>query len=34
LLVDALVNSLLDSYPEYTESVMETAEVVLPLMNS
>ncbi|EEX94619.1 hypothetical protein VIOR3934_20626 [Vibrio orientalis CIP 102891 = ATCC 33934] len=32
LLVDALINTLLDSYPEYTESVMETAEVVLPLM--
>ncbi|MFM2587317.1 MurR/RpiR family transcriptional regulator [Vibrio sp. TBV020] len=32
LLVDALINTLLDSYPEYSESVMETAEVVLPLM--
>ncbi|WP_117232669.1 MurR/RpiR family transcriptional regulator [Vibrio maerlii] len=32
LLVDVLVNTLLDAYPEYTESVMETAEVVLPLM--
>ncbi|MCG9649258.1 MurR/RpiR family transcriptional regulator [Vibrio brasiliensis] len=34
LLVDVLINTLLDTYPEYTESVMETAEVVLPLMNS
>lgn len=34
LLVDALVNTLLDRYPEYSESVQETAEVVLPLMNS
>ncbi|MCZ4293497.1 MurR/RpiR family transcriptional regulator [Vibrio sinaloensis] len=34
LLVDALINTLIDSYPEYTESVLETAEVVLPLMNS
>ncbi|MDC5705924.1 MurR/RpiR family transcriptional regulator [Vibrio europaeus] len=32
LLVDALINTLLDTYPEYSESVMETAEVVLPLM--
>ncbi|MBY6195949.1 MurR/RpiR family transcriptional regulator [Vibrio hangzhouensis] len=33
LLVDVLVNSLLDKYPEYTDSVMETAEVVVPLMS-
>ncbi|MGF1911761.1 MurR/RpiR family transcriptional regulator [Vibrio kasasachensis] len=32
LLVDVLVNSLLESYPEYSESVLETAEVVVPLM--
>jgi DNA-binding MurR/RpiR family transcriptional regulator len=34
LLVDVLVNSLLERYPEYSESVLETAEVVLPLMRS
>ncbi len=34
LLVDVLINTLIDNFPEYTESVMETAEVVLPLMNS
>ncbi|PAO30012.1 transcriptional regulator [Vibrio vulnificus] len=33
LLVDALINTLLDIYPEYSESVFETAEVVLPLMD-
>lgn len=33
LLVDALINTLLDIYPEYSESVVETAEVVLPLMD-
>lgn len=33
LLVDVLVNSLLDKYPEYSDSVMETAEVVVPLMS-
>ncbi|EGQ7756016.1 MurR/RpiR family transcriptional regulator [Vibrio vulnificus] len=32
LLVDVLVNSLLESYPEYKDSVQETAEVVIPLM--
>ncbi|MGY3572182.1 MurR/RpiR family transcriptional regulator [Vibrio sp. SCSIO 43135] len=32
LLVDAMVNTLLETYPQYGESVMETAEVVLPLM--
>jgi len=32
LLVDVLVNTLLDKYPEYSESVLETAEVVMPLM--
>lgn len=34
LLVDVLINTLIDNFPEYTESVLETAEVVLPLMNS
>ncbi|MGR5499145.1 MurR/RpiR family transcriptional regulator [Vibrio sp. DNB22_10_4] len=33
LLVDVLINSLLEEYPEYSESVMETAEVVVPLMS-
>ncbi|WED24982.1 MurR/RpiR family transcriptional regulator [Vibrio sp. JC009] len=33
LLVDVLVNSLLETYPEYSKSVVETAEVVMPLMN-
>jgi hypothetical protein len=33
LLVDALIFTLLDIYPEYSESVFETAEVVLPLMD-
>lgn len=33
LLVDVLVNSLLETYPEYTDSVLETAEVVMPLMS-
>ncbi|UGA56841.1 MurR/RpiR family transcriptional regulator [Vibrio sp. VB16] len=33
LLVDVLVNSLLETYPEYSESVRETAEVVMPLMS-
>jgi len=33
LLVDVLVNSLLETYPEYTESVVETAEVVMPLLS-
>ncbi|GAL35787.1 sialic acid utilization regulator RpiR family [Vibrio maritimus] len=33
LLVDVLINSLLEKYPEYSESVMETAEVVVPLMS-
>lgn len=32
LLVDVLVNTLLDNYPEYSEAVLETAEVILPLM--
>jgi len=32
LLVDVLVNTLLENYPEYSESVLETAEVVVPLM--
>ncbi|UAB69669.1 MurR/RpiR family transcriptional regulator [Vibrio sp. SCSIO 43132] len=32
LLVDVLVNTLLEQYPEYKESVVETAEVVMPLM--
>lgn len=32
LLVDVLVNSLLEHHPEYSESVVETAEVVMPLM--
>ncbi|MBA5764630.1 MurR/RpiR family transcriptional regulator [Vibrio sp. 404] len=32
LLVDVLVNTLLETYPEYSESVLETAEVVVPLM--
>ncbi|RJX75371.1 MurR/RpiR family transcriptional regulator [Vibrio sinensis] len=32
LLVDVLVNTLLDQYPEYSDSVLETAEVVVPLM--
>ncbi len=32
LLVDVLVNSLLEQYPEYSESVLETAEVVVPLL--
>ncbi|MGF1777959.1 MurR/RpiR family transcriptional regulator [Vibrio nomapromontoriensis] len=34
LLVDVLVNKLLETYPEYSESVQETAEVVMPLMTS
>lgn len=34
LLVDVLVNTLLDIYPEYSESVLETAEVVMPLMTT
>ncbi|HAS62013.1 MAG TPA: MurR/RpiR family transcriptional regulator, partial [Vibrio sp.] len=29
---DVLVNTLLENYPEYSESVLETAEVVVPLM--
>lgn len=33
LLVDVLINSLLEMYPSYSESVLETAEVVMPLMN-
>lgn len=32
LLVDVLVNTLLEQYPEYAESVVDTAEVVMPLM--
>ncbi|AGH81521.1 sialic acid utilization regulator, RpiR family protein [Psychromonas sp. CNPT3] len=32
LLVDVLVNTLLDKYPEYSQVVQETAESVLPLM--
>ncbi|HCF7765268.1 TPA: MurR/RpiR family transcriptional regulator, partial [Vibrio cholerae] len=32
LLVDVLINTLLDVYPEYSASVFGTAEVVLPLM--
>lgn len=32
LLVDVLVNSLLEEHPEYSESVLETAEVVVPLL--
>ncbi|HHI5411933.1 TPA: MurR/RpiR family transcriptional regulator [Vibrio metoecus] len=34
LLVDVLINTLLDVYPEYSASVFGTAEVVLPLMDS
>lgn len=34
LLVDVLINTLLDVYPEYSTSVFGTAEVVLPLMDS
>ncbi|MGF1696257.1 MurR/RpiR family transcriptional regulator [Vibrio kyushuensis] len=34
LLVDVLVNTLLDKYPQYSDSVQETAEVVLPLMSN
>jgi DNA-binding MurR/RpiR family transcriptional regulator len=30
LLVDVLVNTLLEQHPEYKESVVETAEVVIP----
>ncbi|MEJ2765281.1 MurR/RpiR family transcriptional regulator [Photobacterium sp. MCCC 1A19761] len=33
LLVDVLINTLLDTYPEYSESVVDTAEVVMPLLN-
>ncbi|UTV30570.1 MurR/RpiR family transcriptional regulator [Photobacterium atrarenae] len=33
LLVDVLINTLLDIYPEYSESVVDTAEVVMPLLN-
>ncbi len=32
LLVDVLINTLLDKYPQYSDSVLETAEVVVPLM--
>ncbi|WP_367989287.1 MurR/RpiR family transcriptional regulator [Vibrio sp. NTOU-M3] len=32
LLVDVLVNNLLEQYPQYSEAVVETAEVVMPLM--
>ncbi|MBV7296971.1 SIS domain-containing protein [Enterovibrio paralichthyis] len=32
LLVDVLVNTLLENHPEYAKSVVETAEVVMPLM--
>ncbi|HBC2214244.1 TPA: MurR/RpiR family transcriptional regulator, partial [Vibrio cholerae] len=32
LLVDVLINTLLDVYPEYSASVFGTAEVILPLM--
>lgn len=34
LLVDVLINTLLDVYPEYSASVFGTAEVILPLMDS
>ncbi|EGQ8189681.1 MurR/RpiR family transcriptional regulator [Vibrio cholerae] len=34
LLVDVLINTLLDVYPEYSASIFGTAEVVLPLMDS
>ncbi|HAS3799333.1 TPA: MurR/RpiR family transcriptional regulator, partial [Vibrio cholerae] len=33
LLVDVLINTLLDVYPEYSASVFGTAEVILPLMD-
>ncbi|WP_194435234.1 MurR/RpiR family transcriptional regulator [Vibrio fluminensis] len=32
LLVDVLVNNLIESYPEYSESVLDTAQVVMPLL--
>ncbi|HAS4978904.1 TPA: MurR/RpiR family transcriptional regulator [Vibrio cholerae] len=34
LLVDVLINTLLNVYPEYSASVFGTAEVILPLMDS
>jgi DNA-binding MurR/RpiR family transcriptional regulator len=34
LVVDALVNSLLEMYPTYSEFVIDTAEVVLPFMSN
>ncbi|MGF1727297.1 MurR/RpiR family transcriptional regulator [Photobacterium nomapromontoriensis] len=34
LLVDVLINRLLERYPEYSESVLETAEVVMPLLTN
>lgn len=32
LLVDVIINTLLDTFPEYSKSVLDTAESILPLM--